>query len=97
MAAVASDFSPFGMIGQLPTEREVASSTSGEDYAMLKKLTWDKVKSLLGSELVVKMKKNGWMTWKVIESIDNDDVIPDYNNSQYGLKTFLCSNNKKVT
>jgi hypothetical protein len=41
------------------------------------------------------MKKNGPMTWKVIESIDNDDVIPEHNNLQYGLKGFSCGNYKK--
>ncbi len=46
-----------GMIGQLPTESEVANSTSGKDYATMKKLAWDKVKSLLGGEVVVKTKK----------------------------------------
>ena len=45
-----------------------------------------KEKSLLGNEVVVKMKKNGLMTWKVIESFDNNDVIPKHNNLQYGLK-----------
>jgi hypothetical protein len=84
VAAVSGDSGPSGMIGQLPTESQVANSTSGKDYAMLKKLASDKVKSLLGSEVVVKMKKNGSMTWKVIESIDNDDVISEHNNSQYG-------------
>jgi hypothetical protein len=38
MAAVASDYAQSGMIGQLPTESEVASSTSGKEYAPLKKL-----------------------------------------------------------
>jgi hypothetical protein len=95
VAAETSDSAPSGMIGQLPTESEVANSTSGKDYATLKKLAWDKVKSLLGSEVVVKTKKNGSMTWKVIESIDNDDVIPEHNNSQYGLKKFSCGDYKK--
>jgi len=53
--AAAGDSS--GMIGQLPTENEVANSTSGKDYATIKKLAWDKVKSLLGYEVVVKKKK----------------------------------------
>jgi hypothetical protein len=55
--AAAGDSS--GMIGQLPTENEVANSTSGKDYATIKKLAWDKVKSLLGHEVVVKTKKMG--------------------------------------
>jgi len=46
--AAAGDSS--GMIRQLPTESKVANSTLGKDYAMVKKLAWDKVKSLLGSE-----------------------------------------------
>ena len=53
--AAAGDSS--GMIGQLPTENEVAKSTSGKDYATTKKLAWDKVKSLLGHEVVLKRKK----------------------------------------
>jgi hypothetical protein len=40
--AAAGDSS--GMIGQLPTENEVANSTSGKDYATIKKLAWDKVR-----------------------------------------------------
>ena len=84
-----------GMIGQLPTESEVANSTSGKDYATLKKLAWDKVKSLLGREVVVKTKKNGSMSWRVIESIDNDDIIPEHNDLQYGLKNFSCGDYKK--
>jgi hypothetical protein len=35
------------------------------------------------------------MTWKVIESIDDYNVIPEHNNIQYGLKNFSCSNYKK--
>jgi hypothetical protein len=53
--AVASDLA--GMFGQLPTENEVANSTSDKDYATIKKLAWDKVKSLLDHEVVVKTKK----------------------------------------
>ncbi len=97
VAAETSDSAPSGMIGQLPTESEVANSTSGKDYATLKKLAWDKVKSLLGNEVVVKTKKNGSMTWKVIESMDNDDIIPEHNNSQYGLKKIRAAITTKVT
>ncbi len=35
------------------------------------------------------------MTWKVIESIDNENVIPEHNNLQYGLKDFSCGNYRK--
>jgi len=56
---VAATGDSSGMIGQLPTENEVANSTSGKDYATIKKLAWDKVKSLLGHEVVVKTKKMG--------------------------------------
>ena len=55
-----------GMIGQLPTENEVTNGTSSKDYTTIKKQAWDKVNSLLGDEVVVKTKKNGSMTWKVI-------------------------------
>ncbi len=82
-----------GMIGQLPTESEVANSTSGKDYATIK-LAWDKVKSLLGSEVVVK-KKNGSTTWKVIESIDSYNVIPEHNNLHYGLEEFIMQQLQK--
>jgi hypothetical protein len=91
--AAAGDSS--GMIGQLPTENEVANSTSGKDYATIEKLAWNKVKSLLGHEVVVKT-KNGSMTWKVIESIDNENVIPEHNNLQYGLKDFSCGNYSEI-
>ena len=72
-AEVADDPQPSGIIGQLPTEQEAALA-SGKDYATIKKIAWDKVKSLLGQEVVVKTKKNGSMTWKVIDSIDPDPV-----------------------
>jgi len=91
--AAAGDSS--GMIGQIPTENEVTNGTSGKDYTTIKRQAWDKVKSLLGQEVVVKTKKNGSMTWKVIESIDNDNVILEHDNSQYGLKDFSCSHYKK--
>ncbi len=74
--AAADDLS--GIIGQLPTESKVANSTSGKYYATLKKLAWDKVKSLLGSEVRMKT-ENGSINWKVIESIDNDYAIPEHN------------------
>jgi hypothetical protein len=35
------------------------------------------------------------MTWKVIESIDNNNVIPEHDNLQYGLKNFSCGNYRK--
>jgi hypothetical protein len=54
-----------------------------------------KEKSLLGNEVVVKMKKNGLMTWKVIESFDNNDVIPKHNNLQYGLKKMFMQKLQK--
>jgi hypothetical protein len=83
--AAAGDSS--GMIGQLPTENEVANSTSGKDYATIKKLAWDKVRC--------EDKKNGPLTWKVIESIDNNNVIPEHDILQYGLKNFSCGNYRK--
>ena len=70
----ADDSQPSGMIGQLPTEQEAVLASGGKDYATIKKIAWDKVKSLLGQEVVVKTKKNGSMTWKVIDSIDPDPV-----------------------
>jgi hypothetical protein len=54
---VAATGNSSGMIGQLPTESEVANSTSGKDHVTMKKVAWDKVKSILGSEVVVKTKK----------------------------------------
>ncbi len=96
-AKAADESQPSGMIGQLPTEQKAALA-SGKDYATIKKLAWGKVKSLLGNEVVVKTKKNGSMTWKVIDSIDPDlaEAIPEvHGNFEYGLKGFSCGNYKK--
>jgi hypothetical protein len=35
------------------------------------------------------------MTWKVFESIDNNNVIPEHNNLQFGLKDFSCGDYRK--
>jgi hypothetical protein len=35
------------------------------------------------------------MTWKVNESIDNENVIPEHKNLQYRLKDFSCGNYRK--
>jgi hypothetical protein len=48
--------------------------------------------------VVVKTKKNGSMTWKVIDSIDPDlaEAIAEiHDNFEYGLKRFYCENYKK--
>ncbi len=95
----ADDSQPLGMIGQLPTEQEAALASGGKDYATIKKLAWDKVKSLLGHDVVVKMKKNGSMTWKAIDSIDPDPakaITEVHDNFEYGLKRFNCENFKKA-
>jgi hypothetical protein len=89
---------PSGMIGQLPTEKEASLSAPGKDYATIKKAAWEKIKSLLGTEVIVKTKKNGSMNWKVIESIEPEEekAIPEVlDNFQYGLKDFSCSGFKK--
>ncbi len=86
---VTDDFPPSGIIGQLPTESELADSKSGKDCATLKTLAWDKVKSLFGSKVVIMTKKNLSMIWKANESIGNNDIIPEDDKLQYGLKTFL--------
>jgi hypothetical protein len=52
--AAAGDSS--GVIGQLPTESEVANSTLGKE-CYNKKAAWVKVKFLLGSEVMVKTKR----------------------------------------
>lgn len=93
----ANESQPSGMIGQLPTAQE-AALPSGKDYTTIKKIAWEKVKSLLGNEVVVKTKKNGSITWKVIDSIDPDpaEAIPEvHDNFEYGLKGFSCSHHKK--
>ncbi len=51
-----------------------------------------------GNEVVMKMKKNRSITWKVIYSIDPDpaDAIPEvHGNFEYGIKAFSCSHHKK--
>jgi hypothetical protein len=85
------------MIGQPLTAQEAALA-SGKDYMTIKKIAWEKVKSLLGNEVVMKTKKNGSITWKVIDSIDPDpaEAIPEvHDNFEYGLKAFSCSHHKK--
>lgn len=95
--AAASDPQQSGMIGQVPTEKDASLAPAGKDYATLKKAAWEKVKSLLGKEVVVTSKKHS-MTWKVIESIEPEEGkgIPELQEKyQYGLRNFSCSTVKK--
>ena len=82
---------PEGMIGQLPS-----GDSLPKDYVAVKRAAMEKIAALKGHEVTVTSKSMGSVTWKVVESVEPDDVIPELDEKvAYGLKGFDVSNYRK--
>ena len=80
------------MQGQLPTE----ASATVKDYHSIKKAAKEKIAALAGSEVTVTSRKNGSLTWKVVESHSPPGVeVITKSSMSYGLKDFQMGNYKK--
>ena len=80
------------MPGQLPTE----ASATVKDYHSIKKAAKEKIAALAGSEVTVTSRKNGSLTWKVVESHSPPGVeVITKSSMSYGLKDFQMGNYKK--
>ncbi len=80
------------MPGQLPTE----ASATVKDYHSIEKAVKEKIAAHVGSEVTVTSRKNGSLTWKVVDchSPPGEELITKSSTS-YGLKDFNIGNYKK--
>jgi hypothetical protein len=80
------------MPGQLPTE----ASATVKDYYSIKKAAKEKIAALVGSEVTITSRKNGSLTWKVVESHSppGEELITK-SSASYGLKDFNIGNYRK--
>jgi hypothetical protein len=80
------------MPGQLPT----AAAATVKDYHSIKKAAKEKVAALVGTEVTVTSRKNGSMTWKVVERHNPpDEKLISKGNRPYGLRDFSTMTHRK--
>jgi hypothetical protein len=59
-----------------------------KDYHAIKKVAVEKIQQLVGEEVVMKSRNNGWITWKVIACHKPSDVILEKDSLPFGIKGF---------
>jgi hypothetical protein len=82
--------------GRMPEQLPMEASATVKDYHSIKKAAKEKNAALVGSEVTVTSRKNGSLTWKVVESHSppGEELITK-SSASYGLKDFNIGSYKK--